>query len=286
MPKKGANEQWVDIIEARNTIFRLDLRAIWNYRDLLSILIRRDILSIYKQTVLGPIWFFLQPLLTTFVYILVFSRIILPSDTGIPPVLFYLSGLILWSYFSECVLRTSTFFRDNKQMLSKVYFPRLIVPLAIVTTNLVRLSIQFVLFFLFYFYFLSRGTIQGPNSYAFLLPVLILIIAGLGLGSGMIVASLTTKYKDLLHLVSFGIQLMMFTAPVLFPLGRFKSVGLQRVIAANPMSGLIEAFRFGFLGKGTMNWQLIGYDLAVTLLVLVLGLVIFNAVERDFADTI
>jgi lipopolysaccharide transport system permease protein len=279
---------WREVITPQNNIFSLNLKEIWNYRDLLFILVRRDILAIYKQTILGPLWFFLQPILTTVTFIVVFARVGKIYNSDLPPLLFYLSGLVLWSYFSECVLRTSSFFKDSNPILSKVYFPRLIVPLSLVMTNLVKLAIQLCLFILIYIYFLLRTPTVRPNAFALLFPLLILLIAGLGLGTGMIISSLTTRYKDLSHLTTFGIQLLMFVSPVIFPVSNYLNGNYRLLIMANPMTGIIEAFRYGFLGKsyGYFSWGLLGYDAACMVFFLLLGILSFNAVEKSFIDSI
>jgi len=279
---------WREIITPQNNIFSLNLKEIWNYRDLLFILVRRDILAIYKQTILGPLWFFLQPILTTVTFVVVFARVGKIYNSDLPPILFYLSGLVLWSYFSECILRTSTFFKDNNPILSKVYFPRLIVPLSLILTNLVKLAIQLCLFILIYTYFLVRTSGVRPNALALLFPLLILLIAGLGLGTGMIISSLTTRYKDLSHLTTFGVQLLMFISPVIFPVSNYLHSSYRLLIMANPMTGIIEAFRYGFLGKsyGYFSWGLLGYDAACMIFFLFLGILSFNAVEKNFIDSI
>lgn len=284
--KSPEPKKWREVITPQNNIFSLNLKEIWDYRDLLLILMRRDILAIYKQTILGPLWFFLQPVLMTITYVIIFSRVArLPHD-NLPPTLFYLSGLVLWSYFSECVIRTSTFLKDNNQIITKVYFPRLIIPLSQVLTNLVRFSIQLLVFLLIYIYFFIRGADIKPNSLALLFPVLVIMIGLLGLGAGMIVSSLTTRYKDLIHLLTFGVQLLMFASPVIFPLSNIGNNGYKTLIMANPMSGIIEAFRYGILGKGYFSWGLLGYDAACIFVFLVLGIMIFNSVEKSFADNI
>jgi lipopolysaccharide transport system permease protein len=285
----GVNREqtrWREILTPDNKVFSIPFREIWDYRDLLFIFIRRDILAIYKQTILGPLWFFLQPVLATMVYVLVFSRVAKMSTGNIPPALFYLSGLVLWSYFAECVTRTSTFIRDNTSILSKVYFPRLVIPISLVLTNLVRFAIQLVLFFLVYAWFIFNGSIPGPNIYALTFPLLVLMIALLGLGIGMIVSSLTTRYKDLAHLLVFGVQLLMFASPVIFPLSNFSNGNLAMFIKANPMTGIIEAFRHAFFGEGIFSWQLLTYDAGCILLFLLLGIFLFNRVEKSFVDTI
>lgn len=279
-------QKWREVLTAKNNILSINIKEIWDYRDLLFILMRRDILAVYKQTILGPLWFFLQPALTTVIYIIIFSRVAKLSTSGMPPALFYLSGLVLWSYFAECITRTSTFFKDNSQILTKVYFPRLIIPLSLILTNLVKFAIQFLLFLLVYAYFYFTGANIQPNGFIFLFPVLVFLIGLLGLGMGMMISSLTTKYKDLIHLLTFGVQLLMFASPVIFPISGYSNSGFEWLIKANPMSGIIEAFRYGFLGNGYFSWALLGYDVACIGLFLLLGVMVFNAIEKSFADTI
>jgi lipopolysaccharide transport system permease protein len=286
MNPNALKRTWRETISPQKNIFSLDLKEIWNYRDLLFILVRRDILAIYKQTILGPLWFFLQPLLTTFTFVIVFARVGNLYHSDFPPLLFYLSGLVLWAYFSECVLRTSTFLRDNNPILSKVYFPRLIVPLSLILTNLVKLFIQLIVFILVYTYFLIQTPTVRPNAYALLFPLLILLIAGLGLGAGMIISSLTTRYKDLSHLTTFGVQLLMFVSPVILPISSYGNGSYRLLILANPMTGIIEAFRYGFSGQGYFSWALLGYDMACVILFMSLGILTFNAVEKNFIDSI
>ncbi|MDO6430401.1 ABC transporter permease [Flavitalea sp. BT771] len=286
MNPNAMKRTWRETITPQKNIFSLDLKEIWNYRDLLFILVRRDILAIYKQTILGPLWFFLQPLLTTFTFVIVFARVGNLYHSDFPPLLFYLSGLVLWAYFSECVLRTSTFLRDNNPILSKVYFPRLIVPLSLILTNLVKLFIQLIVFLLVYTYFLIKTPTVRPNAYALLFPLLILLIAGLGLGAGMIISSLTTRYKDLSHLTTFGVQLLMFVSPVILPMSSYGNGSYRLLILANPMTGIIEAFRYGFSGQGYFSWALLGYDTACVILFMSLGILTFNAVEKNFIDSI
>lgn len=283
---KKIDRNWKEIITNKTNVWSLNYKEIWAYRDLLFIWMRRDILAIYKQTILGPIWFVLQPILTTITFIFIFSRVGKFSTVGLPPVVFYLSGIIIWSYFSECLTKTATFFKDNTGIFSKVYFPRLIIPLSLVLTNLVKFSIQFLLFIVVYLYFLSTGSSLHPNIYLLLIPLLLLLIAGMGLGAGVIISSLTTRYKDFVHLITFGVQLMMFVSPVLFPVAGIEDKNFKNIILANPITGIIEAFRFGFTGKGYFSWSLLAYDAACMLLLLSIGIIIFNAVEKDFVDTI
>ena len=280
------NRQWKEVITPKNNIWSLNLKELNEYRDLLIIWMRRDILSIYKQTILGPIWFILQPILTTITYVIVFSRLAKFSTVGISPVLFYLSGIMLWSYFSDCITKTSSFFKDTSAIFSKVYFPKLIIPLSIVLTNLVKFSIQFVLFLLVYIYFFITDKSLEPNANILLLPALILLIAGLGLGAGLIVSSITIRYKDFAHLLTFGVQLMMFISPVFFPVSGMADSAYKKLILANPMSGIIEAFRYGFTGKGYFSWELLSYDAAFVVFLLFTGIIIFNLTEKSFVDVI
>jgi lipopolysaccharide transport system permease protein len=286
MSNLAKQEIWKEVITSENRVFSIDIREIWEYRDLLFILVRRDVLAIYKQTLLGPIWFFLQPLLTTITYVVIFARVAKMSTLGLPPALFYLSGIVIWSYFSECIIRTSTFFKDSTPILSKVYFPRLIVPLSLILTNLVKFLIQLLLFFVVYVFFLFDGTAIRPNEYLLLLPVLVLLTAGLGLGLGIMVSSLTTRYKDLVHLITFGVQLLMFTTTVIFPMAGFEHSKYKLLIMANPMTGIIEAFRYGFLGEGYFSWSLLAYDAIFVAAGLFFGVFIFNSVEKNFVDSI
>jgi len=277
---------WEEVITPYHHIFTINVKEIWKYRDLLFIWMRRDILSIYSQTLLGPLWFFLQPILTTLTYIIIFSRIANLSTIGLPPVLFYMGGTILWGYFSECILKTSTFLKDNTILFSKVYFPRLIIPISIVFTNLVKFSIQFALFLVVFFYYLFTNSNIHPNPILFALPLLIIITACLGLGVGIIVTSLTTRYKDLTHLINFAVQLQLFLSPVFFPISDMKQSIYKNIILLNPMTGIIEAFRYAFTGKGYFSWSLIGYDAGIAAVMLFAGILLFNTIEKNFVDTI
>lgn len=279
------SRKWKEVITSVNSIWSLPVREIWNYRDLLIIWMRRDILSIYKQTILGPAWFVLQPILTTVTFVIIFSRIGKFSTSGLPSWLFYLSGIILWGYFAESITKTSAFLKDNHAVVSKVYFPRLIIPLSIVLTNLVKFGIQFILFLCIYLYYVKTDASVQPNSYLLLFPLLILMIACLGLGAGMIISSLTTRYKDLVHLVNFGVQLLMFTSPVFFPVSNMEPSRYKLVILGNPMTGIIEAFRYGFTGNGYLSWELLAYDAGCIVVLMIAGILTFNLVEKSFIDT-
>jgi len=277
--------QWTEIIEPRSGVFRLGLKEVWRYRDLLLLLVRRDFVATYKQTVLGPIWFFLQPILTTIMFTIVFSNIAnIPTD-GLPPLLFYMAGTTLWNYFSECLNKTATVFRDNAAVFGKVYFPRLVMPLSIVVSNLIKLGIQFLLFLGFWIYFMITTDQVHPNIYMALLPILVLLMGGLGLGAGMLISALTTKYRDLVFLLTFGIQLLMYATPVIYSLGTITSQ-YKWLIVANPMSPIIETFRYGFMGKGSFSWAYLTYSAVATTVLLLLGTVVFNRVEKSFMDTV
>ena len=281
-------EDWDIEITPRSSLFALGLKDTWHYRDLLILLVRRDFVSFYKQTILGPIWFFIQPVITILIYTIIFGNLAgIPVD-GLPKPLFYLAGTIIWNYFSECLTKTSTVFKDNSAMMGKVYFPRLIMPLSIVLSNLVRFAVQFLLFIALAIFFWGKGEHFAPNLIILLFPLLILLIAALGLGSGMIISAVTTKYRDLAFVVTFGVPLLMYTTTVIYPLSIAitKYPAYSWIIKYNPITAVIETFRYGFLGKGSFSWALLGYSSAVTLVVLLTGIIIFNKVERTFVDTV
>jgi len=279
------SEEWDLVIKPQSNLFEINFREIWSYRDLLMLLVRRDFVATYKQTILGPIWFFLQPILTTLIFVIIFGRVAGISTDGVPMILFYMAGITLWNYFSESLNKTSTVFKDNANIFGKVYFPRLIMPLSIVVSNLVKLGIQFSLFLIFWLYYLLfKGDIH-PTIYVLLTPLLILLLGLLGLGFGMLISALTTKYRDLVFLLTFGIQLLMYATPVIYPLS---SIGQKYkwLILANPMSAIVETFRLGFLGKGSFSVGSLAYSTATTLFILFLGTLIFNKVEKSFMDTV
>lgn len=281
-------EHWDLEIKPQNNLFNLHLNDVWHYRDLLGLLVRRDFVSFYKQTILGPLWFFIQPLFTTIIFTFVFGNLAQISTDGLPQPLFYMAGITAWGYFAECLTKTSTVFKDNANIFGKVYFPRLIMPLSIVVSNLVKFAVQMLLFILLVGYYLLTGYQFGPNWYILLFPLIVLLMACLGLGLGMIISALTTKYRDLAFLVTFGVQLLMYATTVIYPL----STALEKypkyawIIEYNPMTPLIETFRYGFLGSGTFNWQSLGYCSLATFLILLFGIVIFNKVEKTFVDTV
>lgn len=281
-------ENWDLEITPESSLLDLKLRDTWHYRDLLFLLVRRDFVSFYKQTILGPLWFFIQPLATIVLFNFVFANIAKISTGKIPAPIFYLAGTIIWNYFSDCLTKTSTVFKDNSAMLGKVYFPRLIMPLSIVLSNLIRFGVQLLLFLLMMTIYGLQGFPIHPNLYLLLFPILILLIAALGLGLGMMVSAVTTKYRDLAFVVTFAVPLLMYTTTVIYPLSTAvaKYPAYSWLIKFNPITSVIETFRYGFLGEGSFTWDLLGYSTGLTLVILLLGIIIFNKVERTFVDTI
>lgn len=279
------SEKWDLIIGPRRNLFDLRLRDLWHSRDLILLFVRRDFVSVYKQTILGPIWYLIQPLLTTIVLTVIFGNIAkLPTD-GLPQFLFYMSGTVIWTYFQSCIIKTSDTFITNTQLFGKVYFPRLTVPVSILISNLIAFAIQFVFFLAFMGYFALQGTQLHPNWWILLTPVLLLIMAGLGLGFGIIISALTTKYRDLRFLVQFGVTLLMYATPVILPESSFPH-RFQPLIQFNPLSSVVEIFRFAFLGGGTVNLGQLAYSFGLMLVVIIVGVVIFNRVEATFMDTV
>lgn len=278
-------QQWDIEIKPQNKLFDLNLNDVWNYRDLLWLLVRRDFVSFYKQTIFGPLWFFIQPIFTTLLFTIVFNKMGGFSTDGIPAPLFYMCGTIAWNYFAECLTKTSTVFKDNANLFGKVYFPRLIMPLSIVFSNLVRFGVQFLLFLLLLIYYMIRKEELFINEFVLLFPVVLALMAFLGLGLGLIITAMTTKYRDLAFVVSFGVQLLMFATPVIYSLS--STPEKYRVfLELNPLSGLIETYRYGFTGSGDFFPQTFVYSIIATLVILISGIMVFNRVEKDFVDTV
>ncbi len=279
---------WDLEITPENKLFDLKLKDVWQYRDLLLLLVRRDFISFYKQTILGPLWFFIQPLFTTIIYTFIFGSLANISTDELPQPLFYLAGITAWNYFSDCLTKTSTVFTTNAGLFGKVYFPRLIVPLSIVLSNLIRFGVQMLLFLIMMAVYWARGASFHPNAWLLLFPVLLLLMAMLGLGLGMIISAMTTKYRDLSFLIAFGIQLSMYLTTVIYPLSTVKAKYPHYLwlVEYNPMTSIIETFRYGFLGKGTFTILSLGITTAITIIILLFGIVIFNRVERTFIDTV
>jgi lipopolysaccharide transport system permease protein len=282
--EEGA-EEWTLVIKPQSSLFNLELKEVWRYKDLLFLFVRRDFVTFYKQTILGPIWFFLQPILTTIIFMFVFGSVAKLSTDGIPHAVFYLSGIVLWNYFAECITKTSTIFISNANIFGKVYFPRIIMPLSVVLSNMMKFGVQFLLFLGVWVYYLIEGASLQPNLYALLFPILLFIMAALGLGLGMIISSMTTKYRDLTFLIGFGVQLAMYASPVIYPLSTLEG-NVRWLLLANPMTGIIETFRWGFLGQGSFEWSYLAYSTGFSLLVLYGGTLVFNKVQRSFMDTV
>ena len=283
--KETTTEDWDLVITPHKKWYDLQLRDVWNYRDLIGLFVRRDFVSRYKQTILGPLWFIIQPLLTSLVFTVIFGNIAqLPTD-GLPQMLFYMSGNILWGYFSSCLTSTSTTFTSNAHLFGKVYFPRLVMPISTVISNLITFAIQFIFFLGYMVFFYLRGSDIRLTTWALALPLLILLMAGLGLGFGIIISSMTTKYRDLQYLVTFGVSLWMYATPVIYPVSSIPEKW-RWVADLNPVTPIVETFRMGFLGAGDASWLRLAYSAVFMLVVILIGLVIFNRVEKTFIDTV
>jgi len=279
------HENWDYEIKPKSSLFELNLRDVWHHRDLILMFVRRDFTSVYKQTVLGPLWFFIQPLLTTITFTILFGNIAkIPTD-GIPPTLFYLAGITIWNYFSDCLQGTSDTFIKNAAIFGKVYFPRLTTPISIVISNLFKFGVQISLFLFFYFYYIIKGTPIHANMVLTLLPVLVIDMALIGLGAGMIISALTTKYRDLRFLVTFGVQLLMYATTVIYPLSAI-SLKYRWLVELNPMTSIIETFKYGFLGAGTFSLSSLITSCIVSAVIFILGVLTFNKVEKTFMDSV
>lgn len=278
-------DEWTMILRPKKSLLDVNLHELWQYRDLIMLFVRRDFVSKYKQTILGPLWFIIQPLLTTIMFTIVFGNIAGISTSGIPKVLFYMSGIVGWTYFSTCLNDTSQTFIKNASIFGKVYFPRLALPISIVISNLVSFVIQFLFLCLFLIYFMLKGAGVAPNIHVLWLPFLVLLMAGLGLGFGIIISSLTTKYRDLTHLVTFGVTLWMYATPIIYPLSEIPEK-YRILVVANPMTAVVETFKTALLGVGEMNYLNLLYSFGFTIVLLALGIIIFNKVEKTFMDTV
>lgn len=276
---------WTEEIKSENSLMSINFKEIWHYRDLLLMLLKRDFITFYKQTILGPIWFFVQPILTSLIYLVLFGEIAKLSTDGLPQLAFYLAGITIWNYFSDSLMKTSTVFQNNASIFGKVYFPRLIMPLSIVFSGLLKFAVQFALFLAVVFYYaVIKGTIQ-PNVWMLATPFLILLMAAFSLGLGMIFSSMTTKYKDLNFLLAFGVQLYMYATPVVYPISAIPEK-YKWLVAANPLTSIFECFRYGFLGSGHFEPISLLYTTIFILILLFSGTVIFNKVEKSFMDTV
>jgi lipopolysaccharide transport system permease protein len=287
-------EKWLFEITPKNNLFDLNLKEVWQYRDLLMLFVKRDVVTLYKQTILGPLWYLIQPLFTSVIFTLVFNNIAGISTGSIPPFLFNLAGVTVWNYFKECLTATSDTFKKNEAIFGKVYFPRVIMPMSIVVSNLLKFGIQIFIFICFYLYYYLTGDEITPNKYILFFPLLIIAMGMIGLGLGMIISSMVTKYRDLTFLVSFGVQLLMYLSAVMYPLDlmREKLIDVENgtdyswIVDFNPIAHLIEFGRYILLNDGSFSFFGIIYTSVFTIIVFFLGLLIFNKTEKTFIDTI
>ena len=280
------NKEWTIIIRPHEKLWKLNLKEVWAYRDLVELFVKRNIVVQYKQTILGPLWYLIQPILTVIMNMVVFGGIAHMSTDGVPQALFYMAGNVCWFYFSDCLNQTSSTFVTNQAMFGKVYFPRMVVPISTVISNLLRFGIQVGLFIAFYLYFFVSGADVAPNWAMLLLPLLIIMLAGFGLGFGILVSSLTTKYRDLTILFTFIVQLWMYATPIVYPMSMVTNETLRTVIMLNPMTAVVETFKYATLGQGYFSWGALGYSLAFMSVLLLWGTIVFNKVQRSFMDTV
>jgi lipopolysaccharide transport system permease protein len=282
---RDEKEEWTSVLGPVSGWFNFSLNELWCYRDLIALFVRRDFIAVYKQTILGPLWFLLQPLFTTIVFTVIFGRIAnIPTD-GLPPMLFYMAGIVSWNYFSSCLTTTSNTFIANANIFSKVYFPRLTVPISVVIVNFITFAIQFLLFLGFLLYFYIRGSDINPSAWMLLTPLLLVQMGILGLGVGILVSSLTTRYRDLTFVVGFGTQLWMYATPIVYPMSQIPE-RWQWLYALNPMASVIEIFRYAFLGSGSVNLQHFVISIMITIFIFFGGLVLFSRIEKSFMDTV
>ena len=280
------NKEWSMIIRPHEKLWKVDLGEIWAYRDLIVLFVKRNIVVVYKQTILGPLWYLIQPILTVIMNMVVFGGIANMSTDGVPQALFYLAGNVCWFYFSDCLNQTSNTFVANQAMFGKVYFPRMVVPISTVISNLLRFGVQLGLFVVVYLFFLMSGTDVCPNWTILTVPVLIFMIAGLSLGFGILISSMTTKYRDFTVLFSFIVSLWMYATPIVYPLSMVTDEKLRTLIMLNPMTSIIEAFKYATLGQGYFSWGALGYSFVFMSVLLLCGIVVFNKVQRSFMDTV
>tara|TARA_X000000950_G_C13917572_1_gene661775 strand:- start:2898 stop:3740 length:843 start_codon:yes stop_codon:yes gene_type:complete len=277
-----------EIILPKKNILDINLKEIWQYKDLLILFVKRDLTTTYKQTILGPLWFIIQPVFTTLMFTLIFGKLAsIPTD-DLPPILFYMCGITCWNYFSESLSKTSNTFIINANIFGKVYFPRLIVPISVIFSNLLKFFIQIFLFLLVLSYYYFNGFNVAPNLKIVFLPLFLTLMAGLGLGFGILISSLTTKYRDFQFLVVFGVQLFMYATPIVYPLSlaQEKLGSYSWIAMANPMSSVIEAMKFAFLGQGQFSWSHLSFSFAFMIILLIVGIITFNKVEQNFIDTV
>lgn len=279
------NQEWTTIIKPKTKLLDLNLKELWHYKDLIVMFVKRDFKTMYKQTVLGPLWIVINPVLTTIMFTIVFGGIANISTDGMPQFVFYMAGNTVWSYFSTCLTKTANTFLTNSAVFGKVYFPRLVSPISTVLSGLINFFVQFALFLVFVIFYAITGNSVQPNIYVLLTPLLLIMVAMLSLGFGIIISSLTTKYRDLAVLVTFGVQLWMYATPVVYPISQIP-LKWQGIVLLNPMALIVETFRYAFLGAGNIPWFYLGISVITTLIVLFLGIVLFNKVQKTFMDTI
>lgn len=280
------NEKWDLVVKPSSSVFDINLKEIWQYRDLLFLFVKRDIVSVYKQTILGPIWFILQPVLTSITFTFVFGNMANLSTDGKPKFLFYLAGITCWNYFADCLNNTSNTFINNAGIFGKVYFPRLVSPISVVISSVLKFCIQFLLFITFYIYYYNNSSNSLELSWLIIIIPFLIILMGLqGLALGIIISSFTTKYRDLRFLIAFGVQLLMYLTPVILPLSSFQGI-FQKVVLLNPMTGVIETFKHAFFSSSNYDITIMVYPTVFTVVFLVLSIVIFNKVEKTFMDTV
>lgn len=292
--QQNNTKDWLFEITPKSSLFSLNLKEVWKYRDLLMLFVKRDVVTVYKQTVLGPLWYLIQPLFTSVIFTLIFNNVANISTGLIPSFLFNLAGITVWNYFKECLTATSDTFTKNASIFSKVYFPRMIMPMSIVVSNLLKFGIQSLIFMGFYVYYVSIGKEISPNKTLLLFPILILFMAMLGLGLGMIISSMVTKYRDLKFLLQFGVQLLMYLSVVMYPLSLIKDkvaegkipVFIGKVIEYNPMTQIIESARYMLLDQGSFSIKGFLSAGAISMVILLIGIVIFNRTEKSFIDTV
>ena len=281
----GSAQIWTEEIKAKSNLWSINFAELWHYRDLLFMFVKKDFITFYKQTILGPLWFLIQPVLTMITFVVLFGRVAKLSTDGLPQIAFYLAGITVWNYFSEALTKTATVFKDNAAIFGKVYFPRLIMPLSIVCSGLLKFFVQFGLFVLVVLYYTFVTHQIQPNIWVLATPFLVLLMALFALGLGMIFSSLTTKYKDLIFLLTFGIQLFMYATPVVYPLSAIPQK-YQYLVLLNPLTSIFECFRYGYLGSGSFEPISLLFSSIYILILLVVGTLIFNKVEKSFMDTV
>jgi lipopolysaccharide transport system permease protein len=286
--KEAKKQDWLFEITPKNNFFELNLREIWNYRDLIFLFVKRDVVTVYKQTVLGPLWYLIQPLFTSITFTIIFNNLA-GIDTGkVPPFLFNLAGIIIWNYFTSCLNSTSDTFKNNASMFGKVYFPRLIVPISVVISNLLKFAIQFLIFIVFFIYFYYQGAAISLNATVLFFPFLVVLMGVLALGLGMIISSMVTKYRDLTYLIGFGVQLLMYVSAVMYPMSLIvsKIPKYGWLIKYNPLAYVIETSRYMLLNIGNTSISGLLYTTVITIVFFFLGLLIFNKTEKSFIDTV